>query len=258
MKLITSLLIISQILIISIYAQQPWFQLTSGQNSSLREIQFTDSLNGFHCYDWSNGFVGFGGLNKSPNGGNSWIFAFTGIPFKCIHFINGSTGWFAGGYWDDGLRTSREIYKTTNGGLNFTRQFIDSLFGSFTDIHFVNADYGYCITNNGRIFRTTNSGSNWAILDILASDLRGIHFTNNTTGYIISLNGYLYKTTNSGGNWSSTFLTNSLTDIFFINETTGWICGASNTLYKTTDGWASRESIPFNYSGISSIHFRSE
>lgn len=251
LKLTPFLLVI--LLQVSINAQPSWFQLFQLQNARLNQIRFTDSLTGYHCSDYSNGFIGFGNLSKSTNGGLNWFSVYSGNPVYSVFFLNNQTGWFTAGYWDDALRKSREIYKTTNGGINFTRQFLDSISGILSGIQFTDVNSGYCISGNGRLFSTSNSGNNWVISDSLTQGITKLYFVNNTTGYFLSQNS-VYKTTDRGNSWNITNLGNTLSDIFFINDFTGWVC-SSNSIYKTTDGWDSRISIPVSQFGLRNIFF---
>ncbi|HMT12956.1 MAG TPA: hypothetical protein PKA39_15200, partial [Ignavibacteria bacterium] len=139
---------------------QSWFQSYTSNNTSYTDIQFLNQNTGYCSSSYSGGFIGNGGVIKSTNGGSNWVGVYNGVPIQSIYFINDNTGWIAGGYWDDMGRKSREIFKTTNGRQNFTRQYLDSLPYIFRAVQFMSQDAGYVLTRNGILY-TSNSGANW-------------------------------------------------------------------------------------------------
>lgn len=237
---------------------QSWFQSYTSNNTSYTDIQFLNQNTGYCSSSYSGGFIGNGGVIKSTNGGSNWVGVYNGVPIQSIYFINDNTGWIAGGYWDDMGRKSREIFKTTNGGQNFTRQYLDSLPYIFRAVQFMSQDAGYVLTRNGILY-TSNSGANWITRNLPADNSGAMFFVNQFTGYV---SGYLsgsqtnlYKTTNAGLNWTTEALDGIVADIFFANENTGWVISNAGKIYKTTDGWNSRTSIDLSLSNMSSIFF---
>ncbi|MGV8017473.1 MAG: WD40/YVTN/BNR-like repeat-containing protein [Ignavibacteria bacterium] len=68
-----------------------------------------------------------------------------------LTFINENTGWLGG---------RNVVYKTTNGGNNWSTQTIPDMWGYPDDIYFLNSQTGYALTDEV-IFKTTNGGTNW-------------------------------------------------------------------------------------------------
>jgi len=237
---------------------QSWVQISSSDNSYNTGLQFLDAYTGFRCGYSSSGSLGIGGLSKSTNGGNNWIGVFSGLPVYAVCFIDHNTGWIAGGYFDDIPKKSREIFKTTNGGLNFTRQFLDSNQNTLSAIQFVTQDVGFVLTQNGILY-TSNSGVNWITRSVPGVGSTNMYFVNSTTGfasgYINGSQSYMCKTTNAGLNWSAETMNGRINDIFFVNESTGWILTSESKIYKTTDGWNSRNTIDIGLSNASGIFF---
>lgn len=154
----------------------------------------------------------YGNVRKSHNGGLNYSgYYYSGFGgFTGISFINFNTGWASAycandiqpHYWDF-------IYKTTNSGVNWVRQYVDSVNAvKINKITFLDANTGYALC--------------------------GINFSSPAK---------LFKTINGGVNWilNSLPFTHSFYSMFFVNQNTGWICGGwsssdSTTIARTTDG----------------------
>ena len=234
-KLILSILIISLLTNIVI-AQQGWYILSQYQSSggSTTDMKFTNNESGYTTFQAGNGHYNYGGISKTTNGGINWVSLEQGVPKYGIFFLNSSTGWMTGGYWDDAGKRSREVFRTTNGGINFTRLYIDSGQSSFSKIFFTDINNGWLITFS-ELLKTTNSGLNWTTS--LARQLYSVFFINPDFGWCAGSDGEVCRTTNGGLNWSIQSLgSNTFREIFFINGNTGWVCGGSVLVYKSTNG----------------------
>lgn len=161
-----------------------------------------------------------------------------------IHFININTGWAVG--------NSGKIYKTTNGGTNWsTASFPDNFFS----VHFANASTGLIGSNVGKIYRTTNGGTNWQVVSAGGSVYGCVYMQDASTAFATSNIG-LQKSTNSGANWVIlSALTGTPTDLKFIDTQNGFYSAGAN-VYKTINGglnWTSN-SVP-NATTITGITF---
>ena len=132
-----------------------------------------NELSGQYWFNSSTGWIcGKNFLMKTTNGGANFINYFTGIPptsnnanaLLCINFQNPLTGWIGASNLD-----KKNIYKTTNGGLNWFFQ--DNPVAQYTyvqinDILFTDPDWGYAAHGTpytGAILFTTNGGINWTL-----------------------------------------------------------------------------------------------
>lgn len=115
---------------------------------------------------------------------------------------------------------------------------------SFFGIYFNDYNTGYICGDAGEIFKTTNSGINWILLNTGTSiDLCSIKFINQNTGICVGDSGLILKTTNAGLNW---YRLNSNTNqllmcIRFLNNNFAMVAGYE-VMLKTTDcgvTWAS-------------------
>jgi photosystem II stability/assembly factor-like uncharacterized protein len=224
-----------------------WNQLTSPATFDILVVNFIDSANGLIGGNQVN-------LYRTSNGGNSWgkitLPAQSGIVFD-IHFINKDTGW---------LSLSDRIFYTNDGGNNWIEQNSPlhsggQPFWHINKIKFSNDSVGYAVaysntvgTNNGRLLKTTNAGTDWINItpSRVISDKKGLfnlHFFSHNTGFVIGSDGYMIKTNNGGISWDSvvTGTSNEIVGIDFIDQYTGWITGINGTILKTNDGGMSWE-----------------
>src|SRR5512146_112292 len=107
----------------SVKSQEGWFTLlTQNDTSALYTgLKFVNSNTGFITSSWGNYQNNGGYTLKSTNGGINWFTVESGVSRFGLFFLNEQTGWTYGGYWETTSRKSREVFRTINGGANFTR-----------------------------------------------------------------------------------------------------------------------------------------
>jgi photosystem II stability/assembly factor-like uncharacterized protein len=106
-------------------------------------------------------------------------------------------------------------------------------------VFFLSADTGFTVGASGKIYKTTDGGTNWLLQTSNVSVyLSSIFFINSTTGWAVGNSGTIIKTTNGGTTWGGqgSGSTNALTDVYFTDENHGWAVGYSRTLLRTTNG----------------------
>ena len=148
------------------------------------------------------------------------------------------------------------IQKSTNAGANFTT--LSHWISSSTKYDvwsqynngLVLAIGGRTFPNFDQVLRSTNGGTNWAIIPFNSSaTYYSLAMINSTTGFMSGSAGNLRKTTNAGLNWDSIpgpFGTFTLKRIEFVNATTGYVFQQSTNTgggWKTTNGGLSWESL---------------
>jgi photosystem II stability/assembly factor-like uncharacterized protein len=178
--------------------------------------------------------------------------------YGCIYFINASTGWVSSGL---------SIWKSTNGGINFSIQISYPINVYPHWMHFVNENYGWAVCQDGHVISTTNSGVNWVLKSIGdSSNLHCVYFINTLTGWIVGSEpnymsydsgNRIYKTTNGGMNWFSQYnnISSGFNSVFFVNSLTGWVVGGPDRIMKTTNGGQNWNQQSIEYFGIMSIFF---
>jgi photosystem II stability/assembly factor-like uncharacterized protein len=169
---------------------------------------------------------------------SQWILQYTPAQSQSsyvLNFFDDNTGYYSGVLYNS---STYNIYKTTNGGLNFTAQNSGLTAQRFMAISMRHPDTVFISGNYGKILRTYNGGNNWNLIysDTLIQ-FWGLFFVNSNTGFAAGSSGRIMKTTNKGDNWviQTAPTSTALDGIYFINENTGYIGGA-NVFLKTTDG----------------------
>jgi photosystem II stability/assembly factor-like uncharacterized protein len=169
---------------------------------------------------------------------SQWVLQHTSSPNQTVmalKFYNNNTGYYSGVLYNS---STFNIYKTTNGGLNFISQNSYYTAQRFMSIWIIHPDTVLISGNYGKILKTVNGGNNWNL--VYADTVKqfwSLFFVNHNTGFVSGSHGTIMKTTNKGDNWTilnSTSQT-ALDGMWFVNENTGYVGGA-NVFLKTTDG----------------------
>ena len=164
--------------------------------------------------------------------------------FDDVFFLDENIGWAANGFHAD-------IYKTTDGGLNWTKQVDGNDLGTglyFRNVQFLNANIGFIGTFQGKFFKTIDGGANWTEVTNISPNptgICGIETVGSSTVYgvgVFSEPARLIKSTDSGDTWTSTDMSayaTALVEVQFVDENLGYASGKSATggiVIKTTDG----------------------
>ena len=195
-----------------------------------------------------------GGVFFTSNGGVNWQNQFSSgnqNPNK-IYMYNARIGFMSNS------SALPNIYKTTNGGMNW----ILNLPGeNFTDMHFSDSLTGWkCmpgfIAGDSCIKKTTNGGSNWFKQTLPAggiinlSQIVKFSFLNKDTIYGVGgqvnyggsrYRGIIYKTINGGNNWlfqvpDTSFGIAGFASVQFINKNNGWAYFNATGIHTTNGG----------------------
>jgi photosystem II stability/assembly factor-like uncharacterized protein len=213
----------------------------------------------------------------------------TGNDLLSIKFINQTTGWFAG--------RSGTIFKTTDGGVNWTPQFTGYT-GDITAIDPVDENtvwaigYGYSTSDidcdpSFKIFNSNDGGKHWSLKLNGATFLcdstcgkfkyiEGLSFSDPSNGYVVGDSGLILKTTDAGENWTLIEEPRKyqLKSVQFFDALTGYVAGGSGLvsighypvqnssshegiILKTTDGGVSWDSTFTDTIMVYDIFFRS-
>ncbi|MBI5869554.1 MAG: Ig-like domain-containing protein [Actinobacteria bacterium] len=110
---------------------------------------------------------------------------------------------------------------------------------------------GFAAGEAGGIVKTTDTGSNWALVaGGNAKKITGSSFINDTTGWMVAMDGSVMKTVNAGASWASDSsgiaAGTKLRAVSFINDTTGFAVGYSGRLFDATNA-----GVAYKYNGTS-------
>ncbi len=181
---------------------------------------------------------------KTTDSGKSWFKTILNDNFKDVWFASENTGWIVG----DG------IYKTTNGGenwtlLNFPYEQTGTGYGGIESLYFLDSLTGFAGTWGSKIFKTYDGGETWVRKDPVNSDssffIKDFYFIRNM-GWASSIFGKILKTTDYGDSWIILTAKIGGNAIQFLDTLNGYsLTGYFN---RTSDGGYSWEqfSLPQN------------
>lgn len=203
---------------------------------------------------------------KTSDGGNTWTAGdMNGVPASVsiadIAAGDGNTAWVIA-YPNSGLGG---VWKTTNGGANWTQQTTAAFnySASFPDIvYFWDMNTGVAIgdpiNNKLEVYTTTDGGTTWTFNSAGGSSNPGeAAYVHNkavagNTIWCGSSQGRIYRSNDKGLTWLPT-ISSPLSDFGGAGESgeitlkdanTAWIASSLGILYKTTDGGANFVDIP--------------
>jgi photosystem II stability/assembly factor-like uncharacterized protein len=169
-----------------------------------------NELSGQYWFDANTGWIcGKSILLKSTNGGLNYTNYFSSLPptsngvnaLLSITFVNQQTGWIGGSNLDN-----KNLYKTTNGGLNWffqTNPAAGNYYPQINDVKFFSTDSGWAIHGTpvtGAIMFTSNGGTNWVTEEGSSNWFQCIDFIPHMKAWVGASNGlvwysYLYPLT---------------------------------------------------------------
>ncbi|MGA2669762.1 MAG: T9SS type A sorting domain-containing protein [Ignavibacteria bacterium] len=144
-----------------------------GNNWSEKYISTTPQYSELTRQWWINNDTGWiGGYNillRTTDGGETFTDYFNSIPPTSnglnveddLVFVNNETGWICGSNID-----SKNIYKTTNAGVNWIFQdnpVASQYYPQINGIIFITSDTGWASSYAGMLIVTTNGGTNWVV-----------------------------------------------------------------------------------------------
>src|ERR1035437_2800366 len=106
-------------------------------------------------------------------------------------------------------------------------------------VHFLNANEGFMVGNNGTIIRTIDGGTTWSTIPSgTRKRLTSICFIDENTGFISGYGGTILKSVDGGLSWVtlSTGTTRDLYSISFPSANTGFASGYGLILKTSNSG----------------------
>jgi photosystem II stability/assembly factor-like uncharacterized protein len=218
-----------------------------GLNWSVKMLNNSSNLYTVHFINANTGMVAgeFGAADKTINGGNNWvkITINDSVDFRDIRFRNAGTGILVTGYNNGNYFYYPRIYKTSDGGLNWTVKQYDYSQWWLRSISFASNNKIF-VAGERVLYESTDAGETW---DTVASygfqnmGNRSVWFANSSTGYVLSnyLSSYLINKTTDGGSTWIQYNTGSYHDvksIAFVNANTGIVAGSYTGVFRTTNG----------------------
>ena len=130
------------------------------------------------------------------------------------------------------LMRSDGLYKTTNGGTNWTP--VAGVSGGGTgSIDFLNASMGF-VSDGLNVFKTTDGGANWvSVFSVSVYGYIDVDIISASEIYISAANK-IFKSVNGGTSFTQVLSSgqNGIVEIHFIDANTGWACGKNGAVYR--------------------------
>jgi photosystem II stability/assembly factor-like uncharacterized protein len=172
-----------------------WNKLSSGTTENLVSVCFTNSNTGYAA--------GIDHYFKTVDGGTTWTQQYVGTTtlsiLSAVYFPETDTGYISGWDFSSGGEWKCVIYKTTDGGAEWTvklDEWSDSLV-QLNSVFFTDVNTGFAV--GGEIIIKTNDGGNtWIRQYFLNNYLTSVYFPDTDTGYVAGRDGTILKTTNGG------------------------------------------------------------
>lgn len=225
---------------------------TPGYKGNYWWIAFMDEHYGFIAAD--------GNVLRTTNGGLNWeiIQAGDGYPLFSIDVID-SLHIAAGGYGGTGY-AAKNIYSSDGGNT-----WIDG--GPTTTdpincVKYINTDTGYITMSEVGIWKTTNRGQTWQLLDPNSPNFQGEYelqlFGQQNIGYDAGSYLRIFKANGNLDLWNKLIVNDDFNDVYFTSTQTGYVL--SGAVYKTMNGgenWSRLQNFPYNVfiSSLNSIVF---
>ena len=167
----------------------------------------------------------------TTNGGDSWVRQMGSmVPessfWSDVFFLNNNLGWRVGHRNSEG-----RVHRTTTG-VSGAWQSLITVPEVLSSVMFINENLGWVVGSNGRIYNSTDGGTNLTIQNSgTTKDLSSVYFINSSIGWCVGDGdgqAIILKTLNGGQTWSSTLPQNitKLYSIYFWDTNIGWACGS--------------------------------
>jgi photosystem II stability/assembly factor-like uncharacterized protein len=237
-----------------------WVSVNVSTTYPVRDIYFVNPDEGWAAVGDENVSTSSGQIWHTTDGGSTWTqqVPSTNEARFGISFADSTAGWAVGSR--NGLIN---IDATTNGGVNWTNQTGNNIYGwlykvdAFSTTTAFSIGDAYAPQETGFVVRTTDEGSTWTQLNTgVIPFLNGIEIADSTNGFIVGDDGFIMATTDGGNSWTAqtSGTSDTLQDVSFASPNYGWVCGFSGTIRRTVNGgteWTGDTSnITQNLNGI--------
>jgi photosystem II stability/assembly factor-like uncharacterized protein len=156
-----------------------------------------------------------------------------------------------------GVSLAGDAWRSTDGGFNWTRTLVGpGALPASWNVSFFDDQTGAIVGQGGFIFKTTDGGLTWAMLN---SGIGGVSFYDlemfdDNTGLAVGDNGYFLRTTNGGSHWDTGRLqvtgvvlgrNESLQAVSIVDQDFAVAAGYDGVVYKTFDRGVTWQSIGY-------------
>jgi len=230
---------------------QTWDNLSNSVNPSYyaNAVDFTDALHGWVVgFDYNSGPKMY--VRRTQDGGLSWQAAALNVPSLDVQFI-GQTGYV--------MTTGQPLYKTNDGGANWTVSLVDTPTGQLYSgmrMSWASANVGYIAGFDGFLAKTTDGGQTWnrvrpAQDSFVYLDVRTIG-PNEVWACAASQGGgnaIVIRSLNGGATWTTWNLPGQYTTPYRIEPSPSsvYVAGYQGKVWKFESGEVAPSSFVFNF-----------
>ncbi len=207
----------------------------SEQPEQLEQLYFIDANRG---WAWGGGLKNEyaevpGIFLTTIDGGQHWNqiqYPFSQNIYNAF-FLNAQNGWIN--------TADGELYRTTDGGLNWTAIQSKPKRPDFTfdSIFFVDENEGWTVgASAGRLAKTTDGGTSWRRMGDIKDEfkMKAIWFLDKNEGWAVGENGDILYTPDGGKNWRTykSPMDKTLRHIVFVNKDVGYAAGLGGAVIR--------------------------
>lgn len=204
-------------------------------------IQFINQNIGW--FSFANLNSGTGNLYKTTDGGTNWNPISSGS-FILPYFLTSNDGYAIN--VGPNIPPPYVFLRTSDGGVNWTTQYVDTSNGALNALHFTDVNNGWVVGSKGKIFKTSDGGTNWHRITHPSMSTnpnsKTLHFISSNIGWIGTDDGIgsrkVIHTTDAGNSWSiqSVPITSSIFSISFADVNNGWLTSDYGVIAKYSVG----------------------
>lgn len=186
-----------------------------------------------------------GAILCTEDGGTTWqrrTHLLMNVPLA-IHMWNEQLGLCVG--------NNGTMYRTTDGFRTISTT-SNPTYGHLNCVFFLNDTLGWVGTQSGKIYRSTDAGVSWTLMQSgqpTTNYITAIQFVDTNIGYASCYAGEMLKSTDGGLTWQGVGPFDQLVlmrDLHFYDSEEGVALGSAGEVIRTTDGGATWDSIPSN------------
>ena len=150
-----------------------------------------------------------------------------------------------------------DAWRSADGGVNWTRTLVGiGALPAVWNVSFSNNQIGAIVGQSGYIFKTTDGGLTWAMLNngIGGVEFRDLEMFDDSAGLAVGDNGYFLRTSNGGNHWETGRLqvtgvvvgrNENLQAVSVVDANFAVAAGFDGVVYKTSDRGVTWQSIGY-------------
>ncbi len=211
-------------------------------------------IQAFDTHHWIASGVSRGA--KTSDGGQSWTyFPMPDNIARGTWFNDMNNGWTGSGPFNE-----NQIFKTTNGGLDWILA-DDDIYPIITDISMIDSQTGF-MSARDFMYKTTDGGATWNKLHAeIQPSLTKMHVVSEDIIWSGLNNGFVFFTLNGGIDWEqinpNIINSNQVFDVFATEDGRAWIPGKYASMQYTSDnGQTWKDQTPGSKNSLFDVEFK--